>query len=145
DTGKELFAPTASDGERLIVGGRITASPVWFSADGRHLAGRLSEGAGSLAVWEGPSGKLVTRFPQVGVVEQVAFGPGGDKVALLDGRGVTVCDLPAGTVRATYAAADVNCQAIDRGCAAQTLVFAPDGKRLATGHRDGTVVLWAVP
>jgi hypothetical protein len=77
-------------------------------------------------------------------VAQVAFAPDGRTVALLDGWGVRVHDMLTGRPLAAYPAPDVRCDVTDRGCGAQTLAFAPDGRTLATGHLDGTVLLWKV-
>jgi RNA polymerase sigma factor (sigma-70 family) len=150
-TGTALFAPGGEPGEVLIAGDRRNPSPVWFSPDGRLLAGRLSRKVGdqaaadTLAVWELASGTVLARFPKVGHVAQVAFAPDGRTVALLDGWGVHVHDLLTGKRLAAYPAADVLCNVTDRGCGTQTLAFAPDGRTLATGHLDGTVLLWKVP
>ncbi len=54
-------------------------------------------------------------------------------------------DLPTGRRLAAYPAADVLCDSYDPGCGTQNLAFAPDGRTLATGHLDGTVLLWKVP
>jgi RNA polymerase sigma factor (sigma-70 family) len=150
-TGTALFAPPSEPGERLLPGDRWTMSPVWFSQDSRLLVGRLSRKAldqsavDTLAVWELASGAVLARFPKAGRVAQVAFAPDGRTVALLDGWGVKIHDLLTGKRLAAYPAPDVPCMIIDRGCGTQTLAFAPDGRTLATGHVDGTVLLWKVP
>jgi RNA polymerase sigma factor (sigma-70 family) len=147
-TGTPLFAPAGDPDERLMVGSEDghTLSPVWFSGDGRLLAGRLSSKKGAMvAVWELASGAVLARFPKVGHVAEVAFAPDGRTIALLDGWGVHLHDLPTGQRLAAYPAADVFCTNTDRGCGTQNLAFAPDGRTLATGHLDGTVLLWKVP
>jgi RNA polymerase sigma factor (sigma-70 family) len=150
-TGTELFVPAGEPGERLVPSDRQAHGPVWFSADSRLLAGFLrKEGEKSaandtLTVWELASGRVLARFPKAGFVAQVAFAPDGRTLARLDGRGVYLDDLLTGERLAEFAASDVTCDLTDRGCATQTLVFAPDGRTLATGHQDGTILLWKVP
>jgi hypothetical protein len=39
----------------------------------------------------------------------------------------------------------VPCYPTARGCFTRNLAFAPDGLKLATGHQDGTILLWKVP
>jgi RNA polymerase sigma factor (sigma-70 family) len=151
-TGTELFTPSGEPSERLLPGDRWARAPVWFSQDGRLMAGLLSrkgargpEGTDTLAVWELASGKVLARVAQAGFVAQAAFAPGGRTLALVDGWGIRIVDLLTGKRLTAYAAPDVTCDVTDRGCGTQTLVFAPDGRTLATGHRDGSVLLWKVP
>jgi WD40 repeat protein len=151
-TGTELFTPAGDSGERLLPGDRWGNGPVWFSADGRLMAGWLArqEGpkltdTGTLAVWELASGTVLARFPKAGFVRQVALAPDDRTLAVVDGRGIRVADLLTGKQLAAYRAPDVTCDTTDRGCGTQTLVFAPDGRTLATGHRDGAVLLWRAP
>jgi len=148
--GTELFTPSGEPGESLHPGNRM-GSPVWFSEDGRLLAGLLSRQPGkepatpaALAVWELASGKVLARFPKGRLIGQVAFAPDGRTVALLDGRGVLIQDLLTGKPLAEYQAPDVTCQ-VNHSGGPQTLVFAPDGRTLATGHQDGSILLWQVP
>ncbi len=151
-TGTALYTPAGDAGERLLPDDWTSHGPVWFSDDGRLVAGRLlprgakkSAAAETLAVWELASGKLLARFPKSGSVAQVAFAPDGRTIALLDGRGVRLHDLPTGQRLVEYPAPDVSCYFTDRGVSTQTLAFAPDGRTLATGHQDGTVLLSKVP
>jgi RNA polymerase sigma factor (sigma-70 family) len=151
-TGTELFTPAGEPGERLMPENRMAKAPVWFSEDGRLMAGRLLRKVGdkpavadTLAVWELASGKVLARFPKAEFVAEMAFAPDGRTVALLDGWGVRLHDTWTGEKRTAYPAPDVTCEVTDRGCGSQTLVFAPDGRTLATGHRDGAILLWKVP
>ncbi len=150
-TGTELFAPAGEPGERLVAWDRRTHGSVWFSDDGRLMAGLVrkkeetSSARDTLAVWELASGQILARFPKAAFVAQVAFSPNNRIIALLDGRGIRLEDILTGKRLAEYAAPDVTCELIDRGCTTQTLAFAPDGRTLATGHLDGTVLLWEVP
>ncbi len=107
--------------------------------------GEESAAHDTLAVWETATGALLARYPKAGFIGQAAFAPDGRTLALLNGRGILLEDVQTGKRLAEYAAPDVHCQGTDRGCTTQTLVFAPDGSTLATGHRDGTILLWKVP
>jgi WD40 repeat protein len=149
-TGTELFTPTGEPGESLQPNDRWWTGPVWFSEDGRLLAGKLRrkdrpESPDLLAVWELASGKILARFPRARFIAQVAFSPDGRTLAFVDGRGIHLHDLLNGKELSMYSAPDVTCEITNRGCGTQTLVFSPDGSMLATGHRDGGVLLWKVP
>jgi RNA polymerase sigma factor (sigma-70 family) len=147
-TGTALFTPAGEPGERLLPGDRTARAPVWFSEGGRLMAGLLRKPGGAvdtLAVWELASGRVLTRVPKAAFVAQAAFAPDGRTLAVIDGRGIRIEDLLTGKQLAAYVAPDVTCDVTDRGCGTQTLAFAPDGRTLATGHRDGSVLLWKVP
>jgi WD40 repeat protein len=151
-TGRELFTLTGEPGERLLPENQRAHSPVWFSEDGRLLAGLLTRKGDAksvrpdtLAVWELASGKVLSRVSGARCVVQVAFAPDGRSLALLDGREVVVQDLLTGKPRVRYPAPDVPSSTLGVGCGSGTLVFAPDGRTLATGHHNGSIQLWRVP
>src|SRR5262249_19342625 len=110
-TGRELFTLTGEPGERLLPENVWAFSPVWFSEDGRLLAGLLTHKGDAksvrpdtLAVWELASGKVLSRVSGARCVVQVAFAPDGRSLALLDGREVVVHDLRTGKPRVRYRA-----------------------------------------
>ena len=140
-TGRELFQPAGERSERLSRGERWSPAPVWFSADSRLLAGRLQRIAAdgkrnddTIAVWELASGKLLARFPGARLVAQVAFSPDSSTIAFVDGWGIHFHDLLTGKQLAAYEAPDIVCTLLIWP-AARALVFAPDGRSLATGHQ----------
>lgn len=147
-SGTELFTLSGGPGEGLHPGGKWYSSEVWFSADGRLLAGQLvgtPTSEDTLAVWELASGKVIARLPGARRTAQVAFSPDGRTVATVDGRGVCLHDLLGVRKSIVFAAPDIACRVVERGAAAQTVAFSPDGTRLATGHEDGSVTVWTVP
>jgi WD40 repeat protein len=149
-TGHELLALEAPG-----VGGRparLSTDPmrferVWFSSDGRFLAGTLawqdgtSQATRLVAVWELASGRA---FPAVPVhpYHDAAVSPGGR--TLVDGgiHGITVRDLSAGT-SSWLPRRDLSTGYDYRQ--SQPIGFSPSGRTFVTGHADGSVIEWAVP
>jgi hypothetical protein len=114
------------------------------------LAGKLRQEDGpevpdTLAVWELVSGKILARLPKAKFITQVVFSSDGRTLAFVDGWGIHLHDLLNGKELAAYPAPDVTCEITNRGCGTQTIAFSPDHRMLATGHRDGAVLLWKVP
>lgn len=117
-------------GQLTGFGGAVTslrfaaASPRLVTADDR----------GQVAVWEIPSGKPVTVFdaPRLSHLGEVALMPQGDGVVVAAGRGVWL--RPLGGERSTLMYQG-NGRAI-------TLDVDPRGRRVASGHEDGTVLVW---
>jgi RNA polymerase sigma factor (sigma-70 family) len=143
-SGKKLWTPTV-EGRDEELG---TLQPATFSADGRLLCGALQiKGQpgtrGGFAVWETASASVVIRsdFP---FNRGFAIGPDGRTLAQLTGRGIRFVDLSTGTIAAEYDAPDV-ADTKWLGFRTHNVVFSPDGKNLATGQYDGTVLLWKVP
>jgi hypothetical protein len=149
-TGKELLAPEAPG-----IGGRaakMATNPlaferVWFSPDGRFLAGTLVWQDGTpasirlVAVWELASGRALPTVP-VHPYHDAAVSPGGR--TLVDGgiQGITVRDLSAGT-SVRLARRDL-CTGFNYR-QSQPIGFSPTGRTFVTGHCDGSVIEWAVP
>jgi WD40 repeat protein len=150
-TGEEYFTPTTVQGERLLpesTHNNQQRSTFW-SRDGRMLAGPLVPKDGGkinmLGVWDVETRKLVARIPASEFVREVDFARDGRIIAMLDGFGVRIRDLKTGAKLADYPAVDVNLSSSHIQSPAQTMVFSRDGTVLATGHRDGTVMLRKVP
>lgn len=111
-------------------GGAVTA--LRFAAASPRLV--TADDRGQVAVWEIPSGKPVTVFdaPRLSRLGEVALMPQGDGVVIAAGRGVWL--RPLGGERSTLMYQG-NGRAI-------TLDVDPRGHRVASGHEDGTVLVW---
>jgi WD40 repeat protein len=103
-----------------------------FSADGKYLAS-FSSGKGT-AVWEVEPARRIADYPsdQFGAI---ALSPNNEKVALVRNFtiGVEVYD------RASRRKERVVGHGNNDG---MSVAFAPDGKTLAAGFHDGSVILW---
>jgi hypothetical protein len=73
-----------------------------------------------------------------------AISPDNRTLAYATGYGVHLIDLTTGREVAEYEDPGITCANFLTG-AAETLVFAADGRCVATGHWDGSFLVWPVP
>jgi WD40 repeat protein len=114
------------------------------SANGKLVAaptddGNEPPGNAGVPIWEVAPGDRVARLPVAAAM--VRFTPDGRGLAAAEETGVGVGD-PASRTRLVWHPAHTTVP----GGAARTPVstwdVTPDGKTLATGHADGTILLW---
>jgi hypothetical protein len=119
-----LFTP---DGQTLITVAKKTRSP--------EKPGGSQVVTGTVRLWEVRSGKQRLEFP-------VPYDPSTFAVSL-DGRFLAVeqTDTRTISVRDLATGAEVATRGGYRS-SVQTLAFRPDGKALASGHADGTALVW---
>jgi WD40 repeat protein len=118
-----------------------TRTALAFAADGQFLASWESA-TGDLCIWNLATGKRTRRIPLTGPVERrdgprLAWSANGRSlaVALLTDDPIRLIEVATGQVRREFRghAGDVLC-----------LAFSPDGRLLATGSADTTVLVWDV-
>lgn len=111
-----------------------------FSADSRLVAAS-SDGT---RVWEVATGRVLCDLPRgIGTTDVVAFSPDSRRLACLGETKLFVWDLPSGrpvVERPFPEHVPPRERWISGGIA-----FSPDGKTLASGHSDGTILLWSIP
>jgi WD40 repeat protein len=115
-----------------------------FSANGRLLAGAC--GDGRVRVWDGHSGKPLFSVAGPAVpLRAVAFAPDGKQLAVAAADGVvTVWNMPAPLPLVVgHWPRRVHTLAARRDDA-PFLAYSPDGRRLASAGRGGTVHVWDV-
>jgi WD40 repeat protein len=146
-SGRPVWTPSAGEGWQ--VSAQETAT---FSPDGRLVSCRVSvnESArkedferGEHDVWEVASGMRITRLTSK-YLGRAAISPDNRTLAYATGYGVHLIDLTTGKLLAEYEDPGINCANYMTG-EAQTLAFSPDGRSIATGHLDGSILVWQVP
>ena len=94
-------------------------------------------------IWETATGKSIVYYKNKkwGPPGQLVFHPGNRWLAVSDSEGFHYLDLITGTVSATRKMPD---QVFPHTvfASASCLGFTRDGGKLATGHPDGTILLW---
>lgn len=138
--------------------------PVAFSRDGALVVGSAGNGEkwertrqhlfvpDGVRVWETSTGKTAAHLKTKPWVSQVCFHPDTRFVATNERTGVQVWDLMTGKVVFSRRVSDlVPKSAADffwtmgfssGGGFASCMTISPDGHYLATGHPDGTILLW---
>jgi hypothetical protein len=121
--------------------------PYAVSTDGALAVGGLAQpnGPAGGGVWEAHTGKFVMQFPTRWWFGCVAFHPDGRHIAIngLDDD-VYLVDVTTGKTVATFPMPEKIPAGTTKGSYVNCMAFAPDGRRLATGHPDGSILLWEV-
>jgi WD40 repeat protein len=130
DTARIAFSP---DGRTLVAGTRNAEASIyaWETASGR-LRFTLKHGEDVACLAFSPDGKLLAAVNNINVYRHYLEGPESLGLKVLLPR-VHLWDL--------VAEKEIQVLKSDRG-AVCTLAFSPDGKLLATGSNDTTVLLW---
>jgi WD40 repeat protein len=109
-----------------------------FSPDQKTLAVALEAGIsgfGGIQIWDVGSGRLTERINKSNSVLGLVFSPDGSKLAAGDGNSVVVWDTAEWKVIRQFKGHDGQ---------VHSLAFSADGKWLASGSADTTVLVWAV-
>jgi WD40 repeat protein len=139
---------------------RNVGAPLVFSPNGRLLAAalwkprkglRVVDDLMGLSLIETASGQEILRLelgeslPESGVFDRIAFSADGRRILVMDGKHLTVWDTDTGTKLHQREQPEGMAVSYSRSgqVFASPLVALPDG-RVATGMKDGTVLLWDV-
>jgi RNA polymerase sigma factor (sigma-70 family) len=124
------------------------------SADGLLIATGLAQrgktngqdfiGPRGGALWEACTGQRVAQFPTQSWVASLAMHPDGRHVAVNDLDDITLVDVPTGKIVASFRMPEKIRAGTTPGSYASCLAFSPDGRRLATGHPDGNILVWEI-
>jgi WD40 repeat protein len=108
----------------------LGGTPV-FSPDGRLMAATARD----TRVWELAAGRVLADLPG-GSTDHAAFSPDGRRFAWALQDRLVVWDFVGRKTVTEWPVPDA---------AVGPVAFSPDGRTLATGHADGTILLWKVP
>jgi len=133
-TGRVILTVTPSSAANLIACSRTVLVAVSRSEsaqqDGRGLTLTTSTVVES---WEIMTGEKLAKW-SIPSITDFALSPNGRTIALAHGRKIEIRDLTGdGEPTTRFAESDTNC-----------LTFSPDGRLLASGHGNGTVLIWDV-
>jgi WD40 repeat protein len=155
---KGVLIDMATGQEIVRLEGTELSSPGWpyaFSPDSASVVGDLAErfqnggrtyfSPTGIGVWEAATGKRVARVQTPSWGGQLAFHPILPRVASSGSSGLQVCDINTGKVVAAPRIPERVRSNANKCPYVSCLSFSPDGRYLATGHPDGTILLWNTP
>jgi WD40 repeat protein len=165
----DRFSGLSRDGKNLVTGGNIVnvRSPkvalslegadkrsgltsYVISPDGSLIAGDFRETKNNVTrhagvrIWETATGKTVAHLTTKSWSGQLLFHPSDRFLAVNDLDGIHLWDIAAAKKVSTRKLPERIRASTTRGTYSSCFAFTPDGKRMATGHTDGTILLWDV-
>ncbi|HEX3151015.1 MAG TPA: hypothetical protein VHR66_23245 [Gemmataceae bacterium] len=108
-----------------------------FSPDSRFVAAA----ARGTRVWELATGRAVAEVPGDSL-DHAAFSPDGRRLAVALWDRFSVWEPGA---RKTIFEGSTGDRSLTPRQQVEAIAFSPDGRTLATGHADGTILLWPIP
>jgi RNA polymerase sigma factor (sigma-70 family) len=125
-----------------------------FSFDGALIVGQATKerkekevnivSSDGLRVWEAATGKVVAGVEKKLWVAQTAFLPDNRFIVTNDLDGIHILDARSGDVVARFTMPEAVRASTTFGSYAGCLTFRRDGRRMATGMPDGTILVWNV-
>jgi hypothetical protein len=150
--GELIETATGKSRVKLEGAGRPFQNHHAFSPDGRLVVGlvttlvqevmRTSTKVDGTRVWNSTTGKEVVRLP-TDWVGQYAFTPDARYLATASIEGIRLWELLTGAVVLKRQAHDSRRGSFGASFAS-CIAMAPDGRDLATGHPDGTILIWSL-
>jgi RNA polymerase sigma factor (sigma-70 family) len=142
---------TATGKERArLEGADMSLTPSAISADGSLIASggnstrRAGNSSANVVIHEAATGKEIAVFKTPSPYAQLAFHPSNRFIAIADASGIEIWDIAAAKQVAELKLPGEIPGNLAQDACASCMVFAPDGRRLATGHLDGMIFIWNV-